>query len=263
MNEERGPLTGRLAFVTGGSRGIGAAVSERLAELGADVVLSYHSHPEEAEAVTARCGRHGGRAVAVPGDIAVPDGPARLVAAVREHGEPDIVVSSAAAPFPRGPLTSLGADVLGRKAQSDVAALHELTTAFVPAMHERGYGRLIVITSGSAQGPTAPGMIAHGVAKSALEGYVRYASDELSHSGVTVNAVAPGFTATDGSSGLPQAMLDALARATPAGRVGTPRDVACAVGLLADPVSVWIAGAVVPVSGGLDYPLNLPRVLAH
>jgi 3-oxoacyl-[acyl-carrier protein] reductase len=88
-------------------------------------------------------------------------------------------------------------------------------------------------------------MLAHWVAKSALDGYVRYAADELGADGVTINALAPGYTATEANAGMPVAMLDALAAITPTGRVGTPADVANAVGLLADPAASWIPDGLV------------------
>ncbi|MFF5475020.1 SDR family oxidoreductase [Streptomyces achromogenes] len=259
-----GPLEGRIALVTGGSRGIGAATATTLAGLGADVVLTYRSSLAEAEAVAASCEEKGVKATLLRADLDAADGAEELVTAVRERVDHlDIVVSNACASYPRVPLSGMDPTALGDKVRNDVVLLHRLTTAFVPAMRERGYGRLVVISSGSSWGPTAPGLAAHGVTKAALEGYVRYAADEFGAGGVTVNGLALGFVLTDASSVVPQPARDALANATPAGRLGTPQDIADAVSLLARPESEWINGATLPVTGGLNYPLNLSRVRGH
>ncbi|MEU8031233.1 SDR family oxidoreductase [Streptomyces sp. NPDC049099] len=255
------PLEGKVALVTGGSRGIGAATSLALADQGADVVLTYRSSLDEATSVAQACEAKGVKATVLQADLDDPACPQALVSAVSETvPQLDVVVSNACASYPRKPLPQLDPDALGAKVRADVVLLHHLATAFVPPMRERGFGRLVVISSGSSWGPTAPGLAAHGVTKAALEAYVRYAADELGGPGVTINGLALGFVQTQASAAVPQPAREALARATPAGRLGTPQDIAGAVTLLTQPTAEWINGTTIPVTGGLNYPLNLFRV---
>lgn len=252
------PLTRHRALVTGGSRGIGAACALRLARLGADVVITYRSSTSEAQQVLDACRREGATAEAVQADLG-PDQPGQAIvdAATQAHRHYDIVVDSAPAPFPRVPLPQADADALADKARMDVAALHRLCQAFAPGMLERDYGRFIVISSGASWGATAPGLAAHGIAKGAQEAYVRYAATELLHGATTINALQLGFVHTQASSPVPPAARDLLAAATPAGRVANPDDIAGVVGLLAQPESGWASGIAIPVTGGMNYPLNL------
>lgn len=257
-------LAGKVALVTGGSRGIGEATCLALAGQGADVVLTYRSDRAAAEDVARRCGQHGGPAVVAQADLSTVDGAVSLAAEVAERApQVDVVVSNAAAPFPFGPLSGLDAETLGRKAAADLGVLHTLATAFLPDMRERGFGRLLVISSVHALGPTSPGVAAHGIAKAALEAYVRWAADELGGDQVTVNALQLGFVPTASTAGVPPLARDLLTATTPAGRLSTPADIAAGVCLLAQPSAGWINGAIIPAAGGLNYPLNLARVLAQ
>jgi 3-oxoacyl-[acyl-carrier protein] reductase len=129
-------------------------------------------------------------------------------------------------------------------------------------MYERGFGRLLVISSVRVLGPTSPGVSAHGITKAALEAYVRWAADELGGDGVTVNALRLGFVDTASTASVPPQARDRLAVANPAARLGTPADIAAAASLLAQPAAGWVNGAIIPVTGGLNHPLNLARMLA-
>jgi 3-oxoacyl-[acyl-carrier protein] reductase len=239
-------LSGRTALITGGSRGIGAAIARKLAALGADIIVTYQSNAVAANEVAVECG---GRAVQFSVTEPV-DGLASRA---------DIVVANAAAPYPKLPLAELPVSALTAKITADVGCLHRLVTHFVPGM--RGYGRVIVIGSMHARGPFAPGMTANGVTKAALEAYVSYAVEEFASPGVTFNTVHPGYIATDLSSGLPPAIPEWLGRLTPSGREGLPSDVAGVVAMLADPGMDFVNGATIPVSGGLNHPVSFRRVL--
>lgn len=262
MSAEVGPLTGRVALVTGGSRGIGAATCVALAGLGADVLLTYRSDHQAADEVARRCRSLGVGAVPLQTDLDSADGAADLASAAgRQAPKVDIVVSNAAAAHPRGPLVGLDVKELSRKVAADVSVLHTLTAAFVPGMGHRGFGRVLVISSWHALGPCAPGMAAHGVSKAALETYVRYAADELGIDGVTINAVQLGFVTTDATAAVPPPARELLTAATPAGRLATVDDVAAAVALLAQPGAGWINGTVIPATGGLNFPISQARLL--
>ncbi|HWE91113.1 MAG TPA: SDR family oxidoreductase [Pseudonocardiaceae bacterium] len=262
MAGKGGPLAGRVALVTGGSRGIGAASSLALAELGADVLLTYRSDAQAAEDVARVCVEHGVRGLPVRADLDSVEGAVNLVSATAALvSHVDIVISNAAGSFPRGPLAEMDVTRLSHKVAVDVAVLHTLTTAFAPGMADRGFGRLLVISSWHAQAPCAPGMTAHGVSKAALETYVRYAADELGVDGVTINALQLGFVTTDATASVPPPARDLLLAATPAGRLANAQDIAGAVALLAQPASGWINGAVIPTTGGLNFPISQSRVL--
>ena len=210
-----------------------------------------------------RSEQHGVRAVAVHADLSTAAGARDLAAQVlAQRPEIDIVIANAESQFPLGRLVDLDAETLGANTAADLAALHVLPTAFLPAMQERRFGRLLVMSSVHALGPTAPGMAAHGTGKAAVEAYVRYAADEFGGDGVTVNALRLGFVDTKATSAVPQRARELLTAAIPAGRLGTPDDIGAVVALLAQPGAAWINGAVIPATAGLNNPLPLSRLLA-
>ena len=260
------PLSGRTALVTGGTRGIGAATSRALAALGATVVATYRSDRATAEehARDLRA-EHGVAVHALPFDLAAPDGATAGVGALLESvtrvaAGVDVLVANAAAPFPHGPLLTLSAADLATKVGLDLAATHRLVSATAPGMLDRGYGRVVLIGSLHADGPSAPGMTANGVSKAALAAYARYAADELTGPGVTINVVHPGYVATEASGNLPPAIPALLAALTPSGRTATPGDVAGIVSLLVRDEAAFLNGAWLPVSGGLNHPVSLRRL---
>ena len=253
------PLAGRTALVTGGSRGIGAATARALAHLGAHVVLTYRSSRSEAEVVAKTCRATAGSADVLPADLDGRDGVDALITGLAGT-DVDIVVDNAVAPLPRAGILELETQQILDKVTADLAILHRLIQALTPGMHQRGFGRIIAITSGHAIGPTAPGMTAHGVTKAAVEALVRYAAAEVGHSGVTVNAVRPGFVDTDASRDVPAEVREAMTRAIPARRVATAEDIAGVVSLVAQPASGWVNGVAIPAAGGLNYPIDWARV---
>ena len=265
MNSDR-PLSARTALVTGGTRGIGAASARALAALGASVVATYRNDRAAAEDVAARIRTEHDVAVhAVPFDLtasgAEPGSAGELLDAVaRLVDDVDVLVVNAAAPYPKVPLLGLSADQLVGKVGQDVGALHQLVTAFAPNMLTRGYGRIILIGSLHALGPTAPGMAASGVTKAAMAAYVEYAVDELTGPGVTINVIHPGLVATDASSQVAAEVSSMISGLTPAGRIGTPEDVAGVVAMLVRDEATFLNGTSVPVAGGLNHPVALRRV---
>ncbi|MFI1158369.1 SDR family oxidoreductase [Streptomyces sioyaensis] len=257
------PLCGRTALVTGGSRGIGAAGARTLAAMGATVIATYRSDRAAAENLVHRLQAEYEVPVhVVPFDLAAPeaapesaDGLVESVARITPGV--DVLVANAAAPYPHAPLLELSAQQLATKVGQDIAATHRLVTAVAPGMLERGYGRMILIGSLHAEGPCAPGMTANGVSKAALAAYARYAPDELTGPGVTVNVIHPGYIATEASSHLPPAIPPVLAALTPSGRTGTPDDIAGVVGILTRDEAAFLNGACIPVTGGLNQPVSL------
>ncbi|WP_051023423.1 SDR family oxidoreductase [Nocardia pneumoniae] len=265
MSAER-PLSGRTALITGGSRGIGAASARALAALGATVVVTYHRDRAAAEKVAV--GIREQHAVPVhlvtfnltAAETAPEGADALLEAVARVVDSVDILVANAAAPYPKVPLLELSARQLSGKLGHDIGSVHRLVTAVAPGMLDRGYGRIMLIGSLQADGPSAPGMAANGVSKAALAAYVAYAVDELTGPGVTVNLIHPGYIGTEASSHLPPAIPAMIAGLTPVGRTGTPDDVAGVVAMLARDEASFLNGARLPVSGGLNSPISYRRL---
>lgn len=254
------PLAGRTALVTGGGRGIGAATVHALAARGADIVLTYRSDRASATRVAELCrSEHGVQADALAFDSTAPSGAAELITLAPRA---DVLVVNAAAGYPKQPLVKLSTQDLTAKVTSDLAALHEFVTHFAPGMLDRGYGRIVVVGSMHAYGPSAPGMTANGVTKAALAAYVDYAVEELTGPGVTINTVHPGYIATDLSAHLPPAIPALLQRITPSGRAGVAADIAGVVAMLTGADAEYVNGARIPVSGGLNHPVSLARLLS-
>ncbi|WP_037809098.1 MULTISPECIES: SDR family oxidoreductase [Amycolatopsis] len=240
-------LDGKVALVTGGSRGIGAATALRLAEAGADVVLTYAVNAEQAATVVDRIKALGRRALAVGADNADAAAvEAAVEAAVAEFGRLDVLVNNAGVGFV-GPLEQTGMDDVDRVLAVNVRGVLAATKA--AAKHLREGGRVITIGSCVTDRVPGPGMVLYAVSKSAMVGLTKALARELAANGVTVNLVHPGPTDTemnpaDGPYAADQASM------TAAGRYGNPAEVADAVAFLASPDSAYITAATLSVDGG-------------
>jgi 3-oxoacyl-[acyl-carrier protein] reductase len=238
-------LTGRVALVTGGSRGIGAAVAQRLAAAGADVAVGCGRQVEAAAAVAAGIEAMGRRAVVVPGDLADPDAPARVVVEVTARlGPVDVLVANA------GIGTRAELDDVDVRAWDQVMAVNLrapffLAQAVVPHMREQRYGRIVLMSSVAAflGGILSPQYTA---SKAGLIGLTHWLAAALAPHQVTVNAVAPGLIATDMLAGDPR--LPELERSVPAGRLGRPAEVAEIVAAICG--NAYLTGQTVSVDGG-------------
>lgn len=262
-DESNKPLHGHTALITGGGRGIGAACATEMAKFGADVIVTYRSTPESVESSARSCEQYSVAVTTTEYCLGVAGAEERLLNELaRSSRLPDIVIVNASAPFPKRPLSSVSAAELTGKVSTDLGALHTLVTGCIPAMQAAGYGRVIVIGSMHALGPSAPGMALNGVSKAALATYLRYAVDEFSAPGVTLNTLHPGYIATDATAKLPPAIPEMLRHLTPAGRAGRPEDVAVAARSLADPAAGYLNGLEIPVAGGLNQRVVLSRVFA-
>jgi 3-oxoacyl-[acyl-carrier protein] reductase len=247
-------MSGRIALITGASRGIGAAVARLLASRGMRVVVNYRSSRDEANGVVASIESAGGRAMAVQADVL--DGPAVLgmVEQVRAAmGEVEVLVHNALIPYAIKSFDDISWDELGGKLDQEMRAAFLVTKAVVPGMTTRGYGRIVYLGTVLSRRPRA-GMIALGTSKAALSSFARYAAQELGPHGITVNMVAPGPVGetTTANAALDQEHQQRQAEQTALGRIATPDDVARAVAFYAGDDSGFITGATAPVSGGLD-----------
>ncbi|MGE5244558.1 MAG: 3-oxoacyl-[acyl-carrier-protein] reductase [Betaproteobacteria bacterium] len=241
-------LTGKVALVTGASRGIGRAIAERLAVQGATVIAAARG--TNAEETAARIAAAGGRAEAIGVDVTDRDALEALPAGVVErHGRLDIVVSNA----------GIARDQLLMRMKRDdwdLVLATNLTAAFTlaqaamrPMLRQRG-GRVIAI--GSVVGQTGnAGQANYAASKAGLIGFAKSLAREVASRGITVNVVAPGMIDTDMTRAISEKAHGDWASLIPLGRLGTPDDVAAAVCFLASDEAAYITGHVLAVNGGM------------
>ena len=240
-------LNGKRALVTGGSRGIGAAIASALAENGADVAFTYQHSADRAAAVKESITSKGRRAVAIQADSADPEAITRSVSdAVSALGGLDILVNSAAIAL-NGPISEI--DVDEYQAMMDVNVRGPVLFAKAVIPHLTAGGRIITIGSGLAERVPFPGVTAYAMSKSALLSFTRGLSRELGPNGITVNLVLPGSTDTDANPADGEG-ADFQRSMTSLGRYGEPSEVANAVVFLASPAASIITGAILAADGG-------------
>ncbi|MFE0459111.1 SDR family oxidoreductase [Kitasatospora sp. NPDC058965] len=242
-----GELTGKVALVTGGSRGIGAAVARRLAAEGAAVALTYRREADRARAVAGEIEAAGGRAVLIQADLAEPSAAERVVEqTVRELGRIDVLVNNAGF-LTHGPLAEVPAEEVDRVLAVDVRSV--FLTAQAAARRMAAGGRIISIGSCFNGRVPGAGFVLQAMAKSALVGLTRGLARELGPRGITATVVDPGpidtdMNPADGESADDQRGLTAL------GRYGEAEDIAAAVAYLAGPGGRYVTGTGLAVDGG-------------
>jgi 3-oxoacyl-[acyl-carrier protein] reductase len=245
-------LRGKTAVVTGGSRGIGRAIVERLARDGADGVFNYARSAEAAEEVVRTVEEAGGSARAVRLDLAEAGAAEQLMdtASQGPSGSVEILVNNAAINLPRTPLAEI------EEERFDQLMTVNLKAAFLTVRHAARHmpdgGRIINISTLNTTRPV-PGIAPYMISKGALEQLTAAAAQELGERGITVNTVSPGATDTDMlHDANPGEMLDLLVSITPLRRLGQPSDVADVVAFLAGPDGRWLTGQNLRASGGLS-----------
>lgn len=242
----------KVALVTGGGRGIGAATAKLLAARGAGVAVNYLSNAQAAEGVVAEIQAASGVARAIQADVRDEQQVSRLVAEVIDiYGRLDILVSNAAMRSRFAPFEQMAWEEFAQRVNDELQAAFRLTQAVLPVMTSQQYGRLVYLGSEHANGPGLPGSIAHGTAKAALVTFVTYLAYELGPRGITANVVSPGGVATEGSAAfLPAEIAQRMAATVPLGRLARPEDIAGVIAFCASDESGFMTGACVPVTGG-------------
>ncbi len=243
-------LTGRVALVTGGSRGIGRATAFALAEQGAAVAVHYRGQAEAAQAVVDHILENSGRAVAIQADLTQADAPDLLVRQVTDQlGQPDILINNAGE-FTDSPVDGMSDEMWAQTLALNLTAVFGCTRACLPMMKARGWGRIISLTSQAAfVGSTNHAHYA--AAKAGLAGFSYSLAKEVGAEGITVNLVAPGRIITDMLvDHIPSREAEWL-KQTPLRRLGQPEEVAGAVVFLASNAASYITGATIHVNGGV------------
>jgi 3-oxoacyl-[acyl-carrier protein] reductase len=245
-----GELTGKVAVVTGASKGIGAAIARALAKAGAAVAVNYASNKADADRVVGEIVKAGGKAVAIQADVAKRDDVKRLFEETREKlGRPNILVNNAGV-YKFGPFESVTEKDFHRHFDTNVLGTILATQEAVKAFDGSG-GSVINLSTISSANPS-PNTLLYSASKSAIDAITRELATELAGKGIRVNAIAPGMTETEGfaAAGLSAESAKALGFSLPMGRIGQPEDIARVALFLASDQSAWVTGERISVSGG-------------
>jgi len=243
-------LAGRVALVTGGSRGIGRAIVVKLAEAGAKVAFVYHSNQAAADALVTELSARGLEVWALKADASQKPEADRVVEAVLEKwGQLDILVNNAGI-IRDGLIATMTAENWQAVIDNNLSSVFNFCQAATRTMMSSRFGRIVNMSSVSAEFPNA-GQANYAASKAGIEGFSRCMATELAKRGVTVNVVAPGFIETDMTQAVMNAAGEKIRQAIPAKRLGKPEDIAHAVLFLVNPDSSYITGQVLKVDGGL------------
>ena len=237
-----------VALVTGASKGIGAAIAIELAKDGWAVGVNYNSDREGAERTVAAIEEAGGRALAVGGDISDANGVANeLFDRLEQELGPVLALVNNAGITADGLAIQMEDDDWNRVIDTNLTAAFRMTRRAMRPMVKARYGRIVNVAS--VVGPRAnAGQANYAAAKAGLIGMTKTVATEVARRGVTVNAVAPGFIATDMTEDIPESVIDAV----PAKRAGTPEEVAAAVRFLASDAAGYVTGSTLFVDGGMS-----------
>lgn len=243
-------LSGKIAVVTGGSRGIGRAISQRLAELGALVIVNYVSNPSAAEETIQSIRNAGGKGEALQFNVAVSE---EIEAAFKKifevHGRVDILVNNAGITRD-GLLMKMKDEQWDEVLSTNLKGVFLCTKAVSRAMMKQRWGRIINITSVVGFAGNA-GQANYAAAKAGIVGFTKSVARELASRGITVNGVAPGYIVTDMTRDLSEEVTNTIKGEIPMGVLGEAEDIAGAVAYLASDGARYVTGQFIHVNGGM------------
>jgi NAD(P)-dependent dehydrogenase (short-subunit alcohol dehydrogenase family) len=261
-------LAGRVAFVTGAARGIGRAIALALAEAGADVAVA-DVHPEkfegeryyrlrarvsgddEDETTVAAIAALGRRALEIQLDVAQLESVEAGAARCRDElGEPDVLVNNAGIVNNIASIATMDPAAWDHELRVNLTGMFHTVRAFAPSMAERGWGRVVNISSVAALAPGL-GQPAYSASKAGVIAFTRSVAQEFGPRGVTANAVLPGMIATPLVKSMPADVRDQIVNRTPVGRLGEPAEIGSLVAFLASPAAAFITATAIPCDGGL------------
>ena len=244
-------LKGKVALVTGGSRGIGRAVCLELARQGADVAVNYAGNEAAAQETAQACRELGVRAVVLRADVADAAACDAMVAQVLEQlGRLDILVNNAGITRD-GLLMTMKEDAWDQVLDTNLKGAFLTMKAVARTMMKQRYGRIVSVSSVVGVAGNA-GQVTYAASKAGIIGMTKAAAKELAPRGITVNAVAPGFIDTAMTDALPDSAKEAILSRIASGAFGAPEDVANAVAFFAQPESEYITGQVLCIDGGMS-----------
>lgn len=243
-------FAGKVALVTGASSGIGSAVAKRLARGGATVAVHYNSHEENAAAVASAIAGEGGAAFIVGGDVTKVEDASRIVKTIVDRcGRIDILVNNAGI-LEYARFGDIDPGTFERQFSVNALSVVLMMQAAVPHFPESG-GRVVNVSTNIAYRPIE-GCVIYSASKAAVSTLTEGFSKELASRKITVNAVAPGATATPMTAWLSDDLRRGIEQATPLGRMATPDDIADVVAFLASDGARWVTGRTILVDGGLN-----------
>ncbi len=243
-------LEGRVALVTGGSRGIGRAIALQLARNGAAVMVNYNSSPQAAEQVVQQITAAGGKAMALQADVSQFEAAQNLVQqTIQQLGGLDILVNNAGI-IRDNLIMMLKEDDWDAVMDTNLKSTFNCSKAAVRHMMRKRYGRIISITSVAGQMGN-PGQTNYSASKAGQIGFTKALAREVASRNITVNAIAPGFVDTEILANIPAEAMEMIDKMTPLGRKGKPEEIAYAVAFLASNQAAYITGQILAVDGGL------------
>lgn len=249
MIKELYDVSGKVALVTGGSRGIGKAIALTLAEGGADILLNYSRSDKQAEEVKQKIEAMGRKCITVRADVSKFEQAQNLGKAVVNHfGKVDILINNAGVNRDRT-LRRMTPEQWNEVIQTNLSSLFNCTKAVIEAMVAQGSGVIVSVSSIIGEMGNI-GQVNYAATKAGIIGFTKTMAKELAGNNIRVNAIAPGFIETDMLGTVPEDIRKQIVAQIPLGRFGTPEEIALAVLYLCSPASSWITGTTLRINGG-------------
>jgi acetoacetyl-CoA reductase len=241
----------RVAVVTGGARGIGAAITQGLARDGVHVAVGYSRNRDAADDLAGKLTADGLSVSVHQGNVGEPDDCQRVIDEVlADQGHVDYLVNNAGVTVDKT-VRKMSIDDWHEVLRINLSGAFYMTKAVLDHMLERGSGRIVNISSVIGQTGNV-GQANYAASKAGLFGFTKSLALEMARKGITVNCVSPGFIETDMVAGVPEKVLDGIIADIPLGRLGQPREIARAVQFLLDDDAGYVTGSVLNVNGGLE-----------